>query len=223
MRAMLLAAGRGERLRPLTDELPKPLLRAGGNSLIEYHLHALAAAGIKDIVINLSYRGEQIAAALGAGQRYGVRIRYAHEGEPALETGGGIVNALPLLGDDPFLVINSDIWTDYPYARLAPPQGQAHLVLVDNPPHHPQGDFAIAGQILTGAGSPKFTFSGIGVYKPALFAGCGSGAFPLAPLLCRAMEAGLVSGEHYSGRWMDIGTRERLVALDRLLQDQAPH
>lgn len=216
---MILAAGRGERMRPLTDHTPKPLLQAGGRALIEHHLTALAAAGIRDIVINHAHLGQQIEAALGAGDRYGVRLRYSREGEQALETGGGIFRALPLLGAEPFLVVNGDIWTDFPYASLPPaPAGLAHLVLVDNPAHHPQGDFHLGdGQVRDDA-EPRLTFSGIGVYRPALFDGCADGVFPLAPLLKRAMQAGLVSGEHYRGRWWDIGTPQRLAELDQQLR-----
>lgn len=219
MKAMILAAGRGERMRPLTDDTPKPLLEAGGKRLIEYHLEGLARAGFCDIVINHAHLGEQIEQALGDGSRYGVHITYSAEGK-ALETGGGIFKALPLLGDAPFLVINGDIWCDYPYASIREcPVEQAHLVMVDNPPQHPQGDFVLRqGKVHDGDGV-RLTFSGIGVYHPRLFAGCKVGAFPLAPLLRRAMAAGAVSGEHYQGRWFDIGTPERLQQLDRLLRN----
>ncbi len=221
MKAMILAAGRGERMRPLTDHTPKPLLQAAGRSLIEYHIAALAAGGFGEIVINHAHLGAQIEAAVGNGSRYGIHIRYSAEGE-ALETGGGIHRALPLLGDGPFLVVNGDIWTDYPYARLRhSPPGLAHLVLVDNPPQHPRGDFALVdGQVLAD-GDPRFTFSGIGVYRPELFAACSPGKFPLAPLLRTAMAEGQVSGEHYTGRWFDIGTPERLAQLDALLRAAA--
>ncbi len=215
MRALILAAGRGERMRPLTEHTPKPLLTVGGRALIEYHLDALARAGITDIVINLAHLGAQIEAALGDGARYGVTIRYSHEGERGLETGGGIVHALPLLGDAPFLVLNGDIYCDYPFDRLPQaPAGLAHLVLVDNPPQHPQGDFAFVDGRVQADGVPRLTFSGIGVYRPALFRDCPQGAFPLAPLLRDAMRAGQVNGEHYRGEWQDIGTPERLAALD---------
>lgn len=214
MRAMILAAGRGERMRPLTDHTPKPLLRAGRHMLIEYHLLALVQAGIRDIVINHAHLGAQVEQALGDGSRYGVQIRYSPEGE-ALETGGGIFRALPLLGAEPFVVINGDIWTDYPYAGLpAAPSGLAHLVLVDNPPQHPHGDFVLAedGRVCEGE-VQRLTFSGIGVYRPELFAGCHPGCFPLAPLLRAAMARGQVSGEHYGGGWIDVGTPERLADL----------
>jgi Nucleoside-diphosphate-sugar pyrophosphorylase involved in lipopolysaccharide biosynthesis/translation initiation factor 2B, gamma/epsilon subunits (eIF-2Bgamma/eIF-2Bepsilon) len=218
MRAMILAAGRGERMRPLTDHTPKPLLRAGRHTLIEYHILALAQAGIRDLVVNHAHLGAQIEQALGDGSRYGVQIRYSPEGE-ALETGGGIFRALPLLGAEPFVVVNGDIWTDYPYAALpAAPSGLAHLVLVDNPPQHPGGDFVLEGdgQVREGGGV-RLTFSGIGVYRPELFAGCHPGRFPLAPLLRAAMARGQVSGERYGGGWIDVGTPERLAGLARRL------
>lgn len=219
MKAMILAAGRGERMRPLTDTTPKPLLRAGGKRLIEYHLERLAQAGIHDVVINHAHLGEQIEQALGDGSRYGLSITYSAEGK-ALETGGGIFHALPLLGEAPFLVINGDIWCDYPYASLLSREvALAHLVLVDNPPQHPTGDFVLeAGRVHDSHQGERLTFSGVGLYHPRLFDGCEPGAFSLAPLLRRAMAAGEVSGEHYRGRWFDIGTPERLEQLDRLLQ-----
>lgn len=218
MRAMILAAGRGERMRPLTDKTPKPLLKVGGHYLIDYHLRALAAAGFEDVVINHAHLGEQLEQALGDGERYSLSIQYSPEGS-ALETGGGIFNALPLLGDEPFLVINGDVWTDYPFERLRTQAVQlAHLVLVDNPPQHPKGDFALSEGRVSEAQGERLTFSGIGVYRAELFAGCKPGAFPLAPILRRAMAADLVSGEHYQGRWFDIGTPERLTQLDEMLK-----
>jgi N-acetyl-alpha-D-muramate 1-phosphate uridylyltransferase len=214
---MILAAGRGERMRPLTDHTPKPLLMAGGRPLIVHHLERLAAAGITRVVINHAHLGEQIEAALGDGGRFGLTIRYSPEGR-ALETGGGIFRALPLLGDGPFLVVNGDVWTDLDLARLRLAEGRlAHLVLVDNPEHHPRGDFPLADGLVFAEGEPRLTFSGIGVYSPALFEGCRDGAFPLAPLLRAGMARGLVSGEHHRGRWLDIGTPARLQALDQLL------
>jgi MurNAc alpha-1-phosphate uridylyltransferase len=223
MKAMLLAAGRGERMRPLTDTLPKPLLDVAGKALIEHHLAALQRAGIREVVINHAWLGEQIEARLGTGARYGLHIAYSPERPAALETAGGIVQALPLLGAAPFLVINADIWTDYPLQNLPQQlEGLAHLVMVDNPPHHPGGDFRLAGERLRAEGEPRLTFSGIGVYHPDLFAGLEPGVRPLAPLLQAAMQADQVSGEHYRGRWVDVGTPERLAALDRELRQSQP-
>ena len=215
MKAMILAAGRGERMRPLTDDTPKPLLRIGGQMLIEHHIHRLAQAGITGLVINYAHLGEQIVAALGDGDAYGVSISYSAEPAGALETGGGIHHALPLLGDAPFLVVNADIWTDYPFDRLPEePAGLAHLVMVDNPAHHPDGDFSLSNDRLSQQGPYMLTFSGIGVYRPALFSDCAAGAFPLAPLLRRAMDRDEVGGEHYDGRWFDIGTPGRLAEVN---------
>lgn len=222
MKAMILAAGRGNRMRPLTDRTPKPLLVAGGKPLIVHHIERLAAAGIRELVINHAHLGAQIETALGDGGAFGVRIRYSAENE-ALETGGGIFKALPLLGPAPFLVINGDIWTDCDVHGLQLAEGDlAHLVLVDNPPHHPTGDFALEDDRVQADGTPRHTFSGIGIYRPALFDGCIPGAFPLAPLLRRAMSAGRVSGRLHTGRWFDIGTPERLAELDRLLRQNWP-
>lgn len=220
MKAMILAAGKGERMRPLTLHTPKPLIQAGAKRLIEYHLEALAKGGFTDIVINHAWLGQQIEGYLGDGSQYGVRIQYSAEGEP-LETGGGIFKALPLLGDEPFLVVNGDIWTDYDFASLDRPlNGLAHLVMVDNPAHHPSGgDFYITDGMLhdAAAGADNLTFSGISVLDPKLFAGCSAGAFKLAPLLRDAMAKGLVTGEHMSGRWIDVGTLERLAQVETLL------
>jgi MurNAc alpha-1-phosphate uridylyltransferase len=218
MKAMLLAAGRGERMRPLTDTIPKPLLRIGGQTMIERHIHALARAGFTELVINHAHLGAQLVAALGDGQAYGVDIAWSAEPAGALETGGGIFNALPLLGDGAFLVVNADVWTDFPFARLPVEiDSLAHLVMVDNPTHHPGGDFSLSTGHLAQRGPAMLTFSGIGVYRPELFAGCSPGAFPLAPLLRRAMDAGQVSGEHYRGSWFDIGTPDRLEAVNRVV------
>lgn len=225
MKAMILAAGRGERMRPLTDHTPKPLLEVGGAPLIEHHVRALGRAGVTEVVVNLAWLGERIAGYLGDGTRYGLSIRYSREGAQGLETGGGIHHALPLLGDQPFWVVNGDVWTDYPFERLPrEPAGEAHLVLVDNPQHHPSGDFALddAGRVGE-RGEPRLTFSGIGVYRPQLFVGCEAGAFRLAPLLRRAMAAGGVSGEHYAGGWCDVGTPQRLAELDRRLGQGERH
>ncbi|WP_338920926.1 nucleotidyltransferase family protein [Pseudomonas silesiensis] len=220
MKAMILAAGKGERMRPLTLTTPKPLVRAGGVPLIEYHLRALAAAGFTEIVINHAWLGQQIEDYLGDGSRYGVSIQYSPEGEP-LETGGGILRALPLLGSEAFLVVNGDIWTDYDFSVLHRPiAGLAHLVLADNPAHHPVGDFnLIDGQVRDGQpGSATLTYSGIAVLHPQLFAGCVAGAFKLAPLLRTAMADGQVTGEHLNGVWVDVGTHERLAEVDTLIE-----
>jgi MurNAc alpha-1-phosphate uridylyltransferase len=223
MKAMILAAGRGERMRPLTDDRPKPLLEVGGRSLLEWHLVALARAGIVDIVINLAWRGERIREALGDGAHHGVRIRYSDEGDAALETGGGIFRALPFLGAAPFLVVNGDIWTDYDHARPPPLDdgALASLVLVPNPPHHPGGDFGLEARaggghdVLTEPGAaPRHTYSGIGVYRPEFFEGCTDGRFPLLPLLRRAGAARRLRGLLYQGMWCDVGTPQRLRELD---------
>jgi MurNAc alpha-1-phosphate uridylyltransferase len=216
MKAMLLAAGRGERMRPLTDHTPKPLLRVGGQTLIGHHIEALVRAGFRELVINHAHLGAQLVAALGDGSEYGIHIDYSPEPPGALETGGGIFHALPLLGQEPFAVINADIWTDFDFAALPrQPEGLAHLVLVDNPAHHWQGDFALRNGRVSADGALRLTFSGIGVYRPALFNGCPDGSFPLAPLLRRAMAEGQVSGQRYAGAWFDIGTPERLAAANR--------
>ncbi|WP_060482864.1 N-acetylmuramate alpha-1-phosphate uridylyltransferase MurU [Pseudomonas sp. NBRC 111119] len=223
MKAMILAAGKGERMRPLTLHTPKPLVPLAGRPLIEYHLQALAAAGIADVVINHAWLGQQIERHLGDGSRFGLHIRYSAEGEP-LETGGGIFKALPLLGDEPFVLVNGDIWTDYDFSRLqCPLQGLAHLVLVDNPCHHGHGDFRLVdGKVLDGDSAPgTLTFSGISLLHPSLFDGCQPGAFKLAPLLRQAMAAGKVSGERHAGRWVDVGTLERLAEAERLLGEHA--
>jgi MurNAc alpha-1-phosphate uridylyltransferase len=214
MRAMILAAGRGERLRPLTDRTPKPLVDVGGMPLIEYHIRALARAGFREIVINQGHLGDQLPLAIGNGNRWGVAIHWSDEQPEALETGGGIHRALPLLGPSPFLVVNGDIWTDYPFARLrAVKCDWAHLVLVPNPAHHPSGDFSLQSARIRFDGADKLTFSGIGVYHPRLFDGCTAGKFSVVPLLRSAMEEHLVTGERYTGRWEDIGTLSRLESL----------
>lgn len=220
MKAIILAAGRGERMRPLTETTPKPLLHAGGQCLIEYHVQALARAGVQEIVINHSWLGQQIVDYLGDGARYGVNIVYSAEGEPPLETAGGIIQALPLLGNAPFILVNGDIWTDYDFSRLPRDlSGKAHLVLVDNPEHHREGDFALGAHILRNNGA-RLTYSGIGVYAPALFAGMPAGVRPLAPILRAAIDRGEISGEWYRGAWWDIGTPARLQQLDAYLQQQ---
>lgn len=211
MRAMILAAGRGDRLRPLTDELPKPLVEIAGKPLIEYHLEALAGAGFREVVINQGHLGDLLPDVLGDGSRWGVNIHWSDEQPEALETGGGIFKALPQLGTAPFLVINGDLWTDYPFTRLrAVKCDWAHLVMVPNPAHNPAGDFALAGGRLGNEGERKLTFSGISVYSPRLFDGCKPGKFSVVPLLRSAMENHLVTGEEYPGGWNDIGTLERL-------------
>jgi len=224
MKAMLLAAGRGERMRPLTDNTPKPLLQAGGKPLIVWHIEKLERAGITDLVINHAHLGSQIEAALGDGSRFGVSIRYSPE-HPALETAGGIAHALPLLGMEPFAVINSDIYCDYDFAQfqvhaaaLTARGDAAHLVLVNNPEHHPEGDFGLNSGRVTDK-LPKLTFSGIGIYQPALFTQIVRGtAAPLAPLLRVQIAQGKVSGEHHAGRWLDVGTPQRLEELDNSLR-----
>jgi len=212
---MILAAGRGKRMRPLTDVTPKPLLEVGGRPLLVHHIEALAAAGFHDIVINVAWLGRRIVDDIGDGERFGVRIRYSDEGETGLETGGGIFRALPLLGDGPFVVVNGDVWTDYPFERLPGRlDGLAHLVLVDNPAHNPGGDFGLSGSRVINEAPRRLTFSGIGVYRAGLFAGASDGVFPLAPLLRDAARRGAASGEHYRGAWDDVGTPERLEALN---------
>lgn len=217
MKAMILAAGRGERLRPLTDHCPKPLLEVAGKPLIVHHLERLAAAGVREIVINLSWLGEQIRARLGDGRALGVSIAYSAEPEGALETAGGIVQALPLLGDQAFAVIAGDVLCDFPYQRLQAPTGGdlGHLIMIDNPAHHPGGDFALVDGRLRSAGQPRLTFSGIAVYSPALFAELAPGRRALRPVFEAAIAANRLSAEHYAGFWSDIGTLERLQAAQQ--------
>ncbi len=217
---MILAAGRGERMHSLTDNLPKPMLSVAGKPLLQYHVEALAQAGFTDLVINHARFGDRIEAFFADGAAFGVNIRYSAEGDSPLETGGGIKRALPLLGDDPFLVINGDIWTDFLLDSLTPSvAGQAHLVLVANPPHHPDGDFVLKNGAVLISGQPKYTFSGIGVYQPSLFNSIRSQVFPLAPVLRQAMQDRQVTGELHRGRWFDIGTPTRLAALEDYLAD----
>ena len=215
MKAMILAAGRGERLRPITDNIPKPLVQVRGKPLIQYHVEALVAAGFTELVINHAWHGEQIEQALGDGSRFGAVIQYSPEGK-ALETGGGIFKALPLLGKDPFLVVNGDVFTDFPFAALVnQPSTLVHLVLVPNPPQHPKGDFSLHGNEVKRDGSNMYTFSGIGVYSPELFKDCQPGAFSLAPLLFTAIERSEMTGQLYGGVWEDVGTVERLEKLNQ--------
>lgn len=220
MKAMILAAGRGERMRPLTDALPKPMLKAGGKPLIGYLIEALHTAGVGEIVINHAHLGECIIDYLGNGQDLGVNIIYSAEDE-AMDTGGGIRQALPFLGEDPFIVVNGDIWTDFPFIMLPKVlSGLAHLILVANPDHHKQGDFCLKEAHVTLDHGDRLTFSGIAVYTPALFRDLAPGRFPLVPILREAIEAGKVTGEYYPGDWLDIGTPERLRVLQQHLLEK---
>lgn len=215
MRAMILAAGKGERLRPLTNDIPKALVEVNGHSLLEHHLEALRAAGIEDVVINLGWHGEQIAERVGSGKRYGLSVVYSVEGDDILETGGGIHKALPMLGDDPFLVVNADIYTDMPVpdVELAH-EHVGHLVLVPTPDYREHGDFDLAEGLVRNGETPGQTFGGVAVYRPEFFADCEPGRFPLAPMLKRAADAGTLAGSLYRGLWADVGTPERLAALE---------
>ena len=231
MKALIFAAGLGERMRPLTDTTPKPLLEVAGKRLIEWHLEKLAACGIEDVVINTSWLATQFPQVLGDGARWGLRIRYSHEGATPLETGGGMLHALPLLGDEPFLLVNGDVWTDLDFAGLPrEPEGLAHLVMVDCPPQATQGDFALdADGHVRSDGPQRLTYAGIGVYRPQLMDGWrehsrDKGAndtpprFRLAPILRAHMADGRVHGQHHRGRWTDVGTPERLARLDAELR-----
>ncbi len=216
MIAMILAAGRGERMRPLTDAVPKPLLEVAGKPLIVHQIEALGLAGIEAIVINTGRLGDQIQYHLGTGESFGVSILYSEEGDEPLETAGGIVKALPLLGTEPFIVTNADIYTDFDYLTL-PEQldSNAHLVLVDNPPHNPDGDFALENGQLQNEGPQKLTYSGIGLYSPQFFKDCALGKLPLAPLLRQSAQENRVSGQYFTGFWSDIGTPERLNEVNK--------
>lgn len=227
MRAMILAAGRGERMRPLTDHCPKPLLQVGGRPLIVWHIERLAAAGFRQIVINHAHLGEMLKQALQDGSRWGVRILWSHE-EQALETAGGIANALDALGHEPFLVVNGDIWCDFEFRRaltigeqMRAARLRAWCVLVDNPAQHPTGDFGLQAGALLNDAPEKFTFSGVGIYSPELFSGIGRNQrAPLAPLLRQAISAGQAGAEHHGGRWVDVGTPQRLAELDAQLRTE---
>jgi len=219
---MILAAGRGERMRPLTDSVPKPLLPVGGKPLIQFHIDALAASGVRDIVINLAWLGSRIREALGDGSARGMHLHYSDEGDVALETGGGIFNALPLLGKQPFLVVSGDVWSDYPLGQLASrlaPDDLAHFVLVHNPEYHRRGDFGLReGRVIDDG--ERLTYANIGVFRPEFFAGCEAGKFPLAPLMRQRIQEGRVSGEFYAGRWFNLGTPRQLAELDESLKNE---
>ena len=221
MKAMILAAGRGERMGALTDALPKPLLRLGRETLIERQLRRVAAGGIDEVVINLSYRAEQIRAAVGDGSRFGVRVEYSQEPEPPLETGGGIVEALPLLGRGPFLLVNADIVCDVELGAIGPPRGQATLLLVPNPGHHPDGDFGLAADGRLVEAEPRLTFAGISLLDTALFAGLERGRRSLKSVLDVGIERGVVYGLVHHGAWLDVGTPERLAAARLLVAESA--
>jgi len=217
---MILAAGRGERLRPLTDRTPKALIEVGDQTLIERHLAALAAAGVHEIVINLAWQGDRIERHLGSGEAFGLDIHYSREPEGALETAGGVRHALPLLGQAPFILISADALTDFPLASLLTrtPAAVGHLVLVDNPPHHAQGDFGLKDGHLT-RNSPRFTYSGIGVFRPSAFQALEPGPRALRSVFETAIDARQLSGEYYSGRWLDVGTPQRLERARALIAD----
>ena len=215
MIAMILAAGRGERLRPITDALPKALVEVRGETLLERHLRALRAAGIDDVVINLGWLGDRIVDRVGSGERFGLTVVYSPEGDNVLETGGGIHRALPMLGDAPFLVVNADVYTDMPLPAPAPAERDlGHLVLVPTPAHKRRGDFGLEGGRVRNGPEAALTFSGIAVYRPELFADCRPGRFPLAPLLREAADSDRLSGERYAGLWSDVGTPDRLSELN---------
>lgn len=224
MKAMILAAGRGERLRPLTDHTPKPLLPVAGKPLIEYTIDALVTAGFCELVINHAHLGHKLVSALGNGSKYGANIAFSDEGDDPLETAGGIINALPLLGDAPFLVVNGDIATDFPFASLKDKEvSHAHLILIENPPHHQDGDFGLIDNLVSEEAEKHYTFSGIGVYHPRLFEYYQPGKTRLGPLLRTAMKQSLVTGQFYDGFWMDIGTEQRLQELENIYKTGAQH
>ncbi|MFT5425203.1 MAG: MurNAc alpha-1-phosphate uridylyltransferase [Gammaproteobacteria bacterium] len=221
MRAMILAAGSGERMRPLTNKIPKPMLEVNNKPLIQYHVENLVQAGIVDIVINHAVYGDQIETYLGDGKAFGAQIVYSAEGDQPMETAGGIVKALSLLGEAPFLTVNADIWTAFPFQQLVNLSGEitshlAHIILVDNPAHNPEGDFSLSENRVLNEGDPMLTFSGISVFTPEFFKGCASGSKPLAPMIRQAASRGQVSGSHYQGQWRDIGSPERLQELRQI-------
>ena len=221
-KAMVLAAGRGERMGRLTDGTPKPLLQVGGESLIGHQLRALAAAGIRDVVVNTAYRGAQLRDVLGDGGRYGVAIQYSDEGTSALETAGGIIQALPLLGPEPFLMVSADVVHDFDFRTLGSPAGRlGRLVMVRNPAHHPLGDFGLDAVGRLTAAPPRLTFAGIAVFDPTLFAGFQPGVRPLREVLRPAIARGELAGQYHGGIWMDVGTPARLNAADALLARMA--
>ena len=221
MRAMILAAGRGVRMRPLTDKIPKPLLEVGNKPLIQHQLEALRQAGIVEFVINVAELGDQISDYLGDGSRFGVSITYSNEGNEPLETAGGIIKVLDFFQQQPFVVTNADIYTDFDYRELPEiPDADAHLVLVNNPKHHPDGDFALQAGKLDSIGKTRFTFSGIGVYQPSLFTGLTAGYRKLAPILYDAASQGRVSGQLYTGYWNDIGTPDRLAEVNQTILEK---
>ena len=214
MIAMILAAGRGERLRPLTESMPKALVEVRGRSLLERHLDAVKAAGVDTVVINLGWLGEQIADRIGSGSHYGLAVVYSPEGEDILETGGGIQRALPMLGNDPFLVVNADVFTDMPLPLVLPDDSDGHLILVPKPAYKDQGDFDLTNGRVANAETPSLTFSGIAIYRPEFFAECEPGRFPLAPMLRSAADASRLTGSIYNGVWEDVGTPQRLEELN---------
>jgi len=218
-RAMLLAAGRGERLRPLTDTVPKPLLTVGSHTLIEHNLMRLKAAGVEEVVINVSYRAQQIIDVVGDGNAYGLKVTYSFEPNQPLGTGGGIFQALRFFEDEPFVLLSSDIWTDYPFEKLTLPEGKyAHLVMVGNPDFHPGGDYALLPSGLLAYGSePKVTYSNISVVHPHLFKNCEPIIFPLSPLFSQEMQHEKITGELYAGEWFNVGTTEELKRLEQML------
>ena len=228
MNALIFAAGKGERMRPLTNTTPKPLLQVGGKALIVWHLEKLAAIGCQTVVINTSWLAECFEPVLGNGRHWGLKLHYSYEGPEPLETGGGMAKALPILGQQPFIAVNGDVFCDIDFAHLPrQPVGLAHLVMIDNPSHNPGGDFALnENGLLVSEGETRLTFSGVGVYRPELLLNCRSQwqqhetahpRFKLAPILRRAMADQAISGEHHHGRWTDVGTPERLAELDRAL------